>query len=236
MDGALLINKPQGPTSHDVVQVARRVLAIRRIGHTGTLDPMADGLLVLLIGQATKHQQAFQGHDKTYEAAIRLGIKTDTADAEGRVVESAAIPELAAAQVSEVLACLQGPLVQTPPAFSAVKFRGKPAYWWARRQKPIALSSRTVRIQALSLLAFDGVSLRIRVSCSAGTYIRALAETIAQRLGTVGHVIRLTRQQLGDWALEEAEPLSWLTTAAPGQIASKVLPIDSALHACSPAS
>ena len=235
MDGALLVNKPRGMTSHDVVAAARRALAIARIGHTGTLDPMAEGLLVLLIGRATKHQQAFQGHDKTYEATIKLGVKTETADAEGAIIESLPVPALERVQVMEALASFEGPLVQTPPAFSAVKVRGKPAYWWARRQKPVELPSRTVVIHSLSLLAFAGDSLDVRVSCSSGTYVRTLGEMVAQRLGTVGHLTRLTRQSIGDWALDAAVSFSFLKTASQEEILSQVKPVDIA-PACLPAS
>lgn len=235
MDGALLVNKPRGMTSHDVVAAARRALAIARIGHTGTLDPMADGLLVLLIGRATKHQQVFQGHDKTYEATIKLGVKTETADAEGAVTGSSPVPALDRARVAEALASFEGPLVQTPPAFSAVKVRGKPAYWWARRQKPVMLSSRTVAVYALSLLAFEGDCLDVRVACSSGTYIRTLGEMIAQRLGTVGHLTRLTRQSIGELALSAAVSFSFLKTASPEEIFAQVKPVDVA-PACLPAS
>ncbi len=235
MDGALLVNKPRGMTSHDVVAVVRRALGIARIGHTGTLDPMAEGLLVLLIGSATKHQQAFQGHDKIYEATIKLGVKTATADAEGAVIESSPVPALKRPQIMEALASFEGPLVQTPPAFSAVKVRGKPAYWWARRQKPVVLSSRTVAIYALSLLAFEGDSLDVRVACSSGTYVRTLGEMIAQRLGTVGHLTRLNRQSIGDWALDAAVSFSFLKTASREDIFAQVKPLDSA-PACLPAS
>lgn len=234
MDGALLVNKPRGMTSHDVVAVARHALAIPRIGHTGTLDPMAEGLLVLLIGRATKRQQAFQGHDKTYEATIRLGVKTDTADAEGAVIESSTVPAFERAKIIQVLASFEGPLDQVPPAFSAVKVRGKPAYWWARRQKPVALSSRRVAVHALSLLAFDGATMDIRVSCSAGTYVRTLAEMIAQRLGTLGHLTRLTRQSVGCWSLDEAVSISFLKTASTNEILSRVIAVDTE-PACLPA-
>ena len=170
-DGMLLVNKPRGITSHDVVQVLRRRLGCRRIGHTGTLDPAAEGLLILLIGKATEHQQRLQGHEKTYEGAIRLGVKTETADADGKVVVSAPVPPLSRTALEKTLAAFLGTISQTPPAYSAVKVRGRPAYWWARQQKAVTLQPRTVHVHEFSLLGFDAERILCRVRCSAGTYI-----------------------------------------------------------------
>ncbi|MBI4340808.1 MAG: tRNA pseudouridine(55) synthase TruB [Candidatus Omnitrophica bacterium] len=227
-EGLLLLHKPSGVTSHDAVQVLRRKLAIRRIGHTGTLDPLAEGLLILLIGKATSHQQRFQMHDKTYDATVHFGAQTDTGDAEGAVVRTAAVPPLDPAQVAGVLASLKGAMVQTPPAFSAVKVHGRPAYWWARRRQPVALAERTIQVFDLSLLACGDEAITIRVECSAGTYVRRLAEAIAERLGTVGHVTQLVRRRVGRWTLEEAVTLGWCQEAAPEQIARRVLPVEAA--------
>ena len=228
-EGLLLVHKPSGITSHDAVSVLRRKLSIRRIGHTGTLDPIAQGLLILLIGKATKHQHALQAHDKTYEATIRFGLKTDTGDAEGAPVQTAAVPPLEASCVADVLASLKGSMAQTPPAFSAVKVRGRPAYWWARRQQPVALSSRTIQIFDLSLLRCEADTIAVRIDCSAGTYIRTLAETIAERLGTVGHVTQLTRLRIGRWTLDQAALLSWYADSSVEEIRPRILPIDAAL-------
>jgi len=224
-DGLLLVNKPRGVTSHDVVQVLRRKLALRRIGHTGTLDPMAEGLLVLLIGRATKFQQSFQAHGKTYEATVTFGLQTDTGDADGRPVRTAAVPPLQEPRVRQVLASLEGTLVQTPPAFSAVKVHGRPAYWWARRRQPVVLASRSVRIARLALLALEPQAITVRIECSAGTYIRTLAETIAERLGTVGHVTRLTRLRIGQWTLDGAAPMSWFAAASREAILPRINPV-----------
>jgi len=139
-EGILLVNKPRGVTSHDVVEVVRRKFGIRRIGHTGTLDPGAEGLLILLVGSATKHQQAMQGQDKIYEAVIYMGTQTDTGDADGKPIRSEPVPKLSREHINEVLASFEGVSSQVPPAYSAIKVRGRPAYWWARRNKPVTLA------------------------------------------------------------------------------------------------
>lgn len=224
-DGLLLVDKPAGVTSHDVVEAVRRRLGLRRIGHTGTLDPMAEGLLILLIGQATRHQQALQGHEKTYEAVLRLGTQTDTGDAEGRPVQTAAVPPMTPAQMARVLDGFRGDLTQRPPAYSAVKVRGRPAYWWARRRQAVDLPLRQVRIHELSLLASSADSLTFRLRCSAGTYVRTLGEAIAERLGTVGHLVALRRLSVGAWSVAEAKPLAWLTEAPAEAIRQLLRPV-----------
>ena len=224
-NGLLLVNKPSGLTSHDVVEVVRRKLATRRVGHAGTLDPMAQGLLVLLVGAATKHQRLLQTHDKTYEALLRLGTQTDTGDAEGLQVQRAPIPSVTRDHVAAILASCVGSLEQTPPAYSAVKVRGRPAYWWARHRQVVTLPRRTVRIETIELLACDAQTITFRVDCSAGTYIRTLAEVIAQRLGTVGHLASLTRQRVGTWRLAEAKPLAWIREASADDVARAIRPI-----------
>ena len=225
VDGLLLVNKSPGMTSHDVVEVVRRKLATRRVGHTGTLDPMAQGLLVLLIGTATKHQRVLQAHGKTYEALLRFGTQTDTGDAEGRQVRRAPVPSLTRDRLAAVLASFVGSLEQIPPAYSAVKVRGRPAYWWARHHQVVTLPPRRVRVEAIELLACDAQTITFRVDCSAGTYIRTLAEAIAQRLGTVGHLASLTRQRVGDWRIDEAKPLAWIREASADDVARAIRPV-----------
>jgi tRNA pseudouridine55 synthase len=224
-DGLLLVDKPPGVTSHDVVEVVRRKLATRRVGHAGTLDPMAQGLLVLLVGAATKHQRLLQAHDKTYEALLRLGAQTDTGDAEGLQVRTAPVPPLTRDRVASVLASFVGSIEQVPPPYSAVKVRGRPAYWWARRRQLVALPPRTVRVEAIELLACEAETVAFRVDCSAGTYVRTLAEAIAERLGTVGHLAGLTRRRVGSWRVDEARPLAWIREASAGEVAGAIRPV-----------
>jgi tRNA pseudouridine55 synthase len=224
-EGLLLVHKPPGLTSHDVVQVVRHKLGLRRVGHTGTLDPMAEGLLILLAGGATRYQQAFQTHEKLYEAVLRLGLQTDTGDAMGKPLRTAPVPTLDATRVAAVLASFEGPLTQTPPAYSAVKVRGRPAYWWARRQRPVNLEPRVVRLAEIRLINCGPDTVTFRARCSAGTYVRTLAEVIAERLGTVGHLSGLVRLQVGRFRLEDAKPLDWIRQAAPEEVRRQLRPV-----------
>jgi len=228
MDGMLLVNKPTGMTSHDVVQAVRRRLSQQRIGHTGTLDPMAQGLLILLLGAATKVQQAFQGHEKSYEARVRLGLQTETGDADGPVVRTAGVPALTRPRVEAALATLTGSMTQTPPVYSAVKVRGRPSYWWARKRQPVSLRSRTVHIRDVSLRELTEDSITFHLDCSAGTYVRTVGELLADRLGTVGHLTALTRLRIGQWTLEEAVPLARLMDESPERIAGLLRVVDRA--------
>jgi tRNA pseudouridine55 synthase len=229
--GLLLVHKPAGLTSHDVVLTVRRILGVRRVGHTGTLDPMAEGLLLLLVGEATRHQRVLQGHEKTYEATLRLGVQTDTGDATGRPIRRAPVPPLTDDDIRSVLAGCHGSLAQTPPAYSAVKVRGRPAYWWTRRRQPVSLAPRIVHIRELALLRRSEDTVTVRVRCSAGTYIRTLAEQIAERLGTVGHLSHLIRWQVGGWSLEHALAYDVLRQASGAWLASQLAPVNLALPA-----
>ena len=212
-DGILVINKAQGMTSHDVVALARRRLGQPRIGHAGTLDPIAKGVLVLLIGHATKHQQQAQHHRKRYEAVVQFGTQTDTGDAWGNPVKTVPVPAMPRAEVERVFGEFVGPLAQVPPAFSAVKVRGHPLYWWARKGMPQTAKSRTIEIFSFELLELEAERLRCQLTCSSGTYVRTLAEAMAERLGTVGHVSALTRLSVGPWELSQARECQWLAEA-----------------------
>lgn len=227
--GLLLAAKPPGVTSHDVVELVRRKLGMRRVGHTGTLDPMAEGLLVILVGTATKFQRAFQGHEKSYEGVLRLGVQTDTGDATGAPIRTAAAPAPDATRLAQACAGLLGVLDQQPPAFSAIKVQGRPAYWWARRQKPVALPIRTVHIHELTPLSWDGDVIAFRVQCSAGTYVRTLAESLAERLGTVGHLTRLVRLRIGRFRLEDALPYPDLQQCQPEELRRRLRPVEDAM-------
>lgn len=224
-DGLLVVNKPQGMTSHDVVQVVRRRVGLQRVGHTGTLDPIAEGVLVILVGAATKYQQILQTQRKVYEAVIQLGTQTDTGDAWGKALRTAPVPALEQRQVEETLRSFVGRLTQTPPAFSAVKVQGKPLYWWTRRGVPKVAQPRTVEILALDLLGWDGSALACRIVCSSGTYIRTLAEAVAARLGTVGHVKALTRCAVGPWELARAVTVPWIQAASEADVRAALRPV-----------
>ena len=226
--GLLLVHKPTGLTSHDVVEVVRRKLTLRRVGHTGTLDPMAEGLLILLVGAATRHQHEFRGYQKVYARVPRLGAQTDSADAAGRTIATAPVPVLDDARVAQVLASFEGECLQTPPAYSAVKVKGRPAYWWARRQQPVSLAPRPVKLSEVAFLGRDGDAIHFRVRCSAGTYVRTLAESVAERLGTVGHLGALIRLRIGAWDVTQAKSLPWIREAEPEALRRALLPVRSA--------
>lgn len=203
--GLLVLDKPKGWTSHDVVERVRRLTRIRRIGHAGTLDPMATGVLVLLVGPATRLAEFLLGHDKRYRAVIRLGITTDTDDAEGRVLAERPV-EVSQKDFEEALRSFEGEILQTPPAFAAIKQGGERLYEKARRGERVTPPPRRVRIDALHLIAWNPPWATVEVACSAGTYIRALARDIGERLGCGAHLADLRRLASGPFTLADALP------------------------------
>ena len=209
--GILLVDKPAGWTSHDVVAVARGALGVRKIGHAGTLDPFATGLLVLGAGRATRLLEYLVGLDKEYEATARLGVATDSFDPDGvRISEDDRWRCLDPDRIRNVAAGLVGPLVQTPPRFSAVKVGGIPAHRRARRGEDIQLPSRTVTVRSLRVLEVDLPTIRFRVSCSSGTYVRSLAGELGERLGTTCHLTALRRDRVGRLGLDRAATVAAL--------------------------
>jgi tRNA pseudouridine55 synthase len=203
--GLLLVDKPAGPTSHDVVQAARRALKERRIGHTGTLDPTATGLLVLCVGKATRLQQYLLAWPKTYVGEIRLGIATTTYDTEGEPVgEVRPVPALGAARMRELEARYSGELEQLPPPYSAKKTGGRKFYELARAGESVPLEPKRVSVHHLRLEEAEGERLRFDVTCSSGTYVRSLAHDIGAALGCGGHLAWLRRVRIGPWAVEQA--------------------------------
>jgi len=213
VDGVLLLDKPQGLTSNAALQTARRLLNAAKAGHTGTLDPMATGLLPLTFGEATKFSQMLLDADKAYEATVQLGIETDTGDAEGRPIASAPV-NVTPQAVAQALAQFRGDIEQVPPMYSALKCAGKPLYEYARAGIEIERAPRKVRIHALELLAIDDASFRIRVDCSKGTYIRSLAMDLGRALGCGAHLSALRRTRIGPFAVETAVTLATLEAAA----------------------
>lgn len=203
----LLLDKPAGMTSHDVVDAVRRAFGIRRVGHAGTLDPAATGLLLVLIGQATKHAGSLIGASKSYHVVMRCGIRTDTGDLEGVVVERcAAVPPPTGEEVAAALRALTGPQQQTPPMFSAVRVGGRRLYEWARRGVAVPRASRAIVVHTLRLLEFRWPELMLEVDCSKGTYIRTLCEAIGRRLGYPATVVSLRRTRCGTFSVAAAIP------------------------------
>ena len=188
MDGIIIINKPKNCTSHDIVRKAKKILN-EKVGHTGTLDPNATGVLPLLIGKGTQISKYIINHDKTYEAVLQLGEKTDTADVEGEVIETKPVflECFEATYVKQIFKALEGKQEQVPPMYSAIKINGKKLYEYARKGEKVEIEPRKIEIYSLELISINEADKQIefRVSCSKGTYIRKLCENIAEKLGTV---------------------------------------------------
>ena len=209
--GVLLVDKPAGWTSHDVVAVARGALGTARIGHAGTLDPFATGLLVLGVGRATRILEYLVGLTKRYDATALLGIATDTLDPEGRrILEDDNWRRLDPERLSGVLAGMTGPLMQTPPRYSAVKVRGIPAHRRVRRGERVELAAREVTVHSLELLEENLPEVRFRVECSSGTYVRGLAGEYGRRLGTAAHLTALRRIRVGGFHVDRASSVAAL--------------------------
>jgi tRNA pseudouridine55 synthase len=212
LHGVLVVDKPSGPTSHDVVQRVRRVFGTRAVGHAGTLDPMASGVLVLGLGEATKLLHHLSGVDKSYLATVTLGVETDSLDAQGKAVESAPVPtDLNRETVMRIAATFEGEQLQRVPEISAVKQQGTPLYQRARRGEQVVAPERVVHVRELEVLRVaedaDRAEIDLRVTCSKGFYVRALARDLARALGSVGHLTQLRRTVSGAFSLADA--LAW---------------------------
>ena len=229
VDGVLLLDKASGMTSNDALQKARRLFSAAKGGHTGTLDPMATGLLPLCFGEATKFSADLLDADKTYEADVKLGITTDTGDAEGQVLTNAAVTT-SIADVERLLPRFTGPIKQVPPMHSALKRDGRPLYELARQGIEVEREARDVTIHALDMLGLEGDVLRLRVSCSKGTYIRVLAADIGQVLGCGAHLTALRRTRVGDLVLERSVTLSQQELQDEVQRGIHLLPVDALLQ------
>jgi len=229
MEGLLLVDKPAGLTSHDVVARVRRWSGERRVGHAGTLDPAATGLLVLLLGRATRLAQYLTHTAKRYQALIHLGVSTSTDDAEGEVLATAPVQfELETLQAA--VASFLGEQLQVPPAYAAIKVKGEPLYRRARRGETVIPEPRRVHFYALELLDWTPPYLRLEVTCSAGTYIRSLARDLGQRLGCGGHLRELRRLASGSFTLEDSLSLEQVQALAEaGKLAEALLPPTAAL-------
>ncbi len=226
MNGILLVDKPQGFTSHDVVAKLRGILHERRIGHSGTLDPMATGLLVVFVGRATRAVEFAESHEKEYVAGIRTGLTTDTLDITGETLTTCGRP-VSAAEFQAVLPAFLGEQQQLPPMYSAIKVDGKKLCDLARKGVEVERSARTVTIRTLEYLGEEGGDFRLRVVCSKGTYVRTLADDIGKRLGTGAALSSLRRTRAGAFSVEDAHTLAEIQAAADrGEAESLLLPVD----------
>jgi len=218
-EGLLLVDKPKGVTSHDVVDVVRRGLATRKVGHAGTLDPMATGLLLIGVGRATRLLRFLGGLPKTYEGSMRLGIETTTLDADGDVVRETGV-DVTDAQVGAVMRALVGESLQRPPAYSAVKVGGRKLYEAAREGERLEAEPRPIRVDAFDLLSYEAPDVTFRVTCSGGTYVRVLASDVGAALSCGAHLIALRRTAIGPYSVDDA--------VAP-DCAGEPLPLDAAV-------
>ena len=207
MDGIIIINKPKGCTSHDVVYKVKKMLK-EKVGHTGTLDPMAEGVLPLLIGKGTQCSKYLINHDKKYQVMLKLGVKTDTADSEGKIIEEENVNEkiLEENHVKETLSSFLGKQEQKPPMYSAIKVKGKKLYEYARKGQQIEVPTREIEIYSIELIKIDKgeKTIKFNVKCSKGTYIRSLCEDIAIKLGTIGYMKALKRLEVGEFKIKDS--------------------------------
>lgn len=232
IDGVLLLDKPIGLTSNQALQRVKRLFDARKAGHTGSLDPLASGLLPICLGQATKVSGFLLNAGKRYQVVARLGQRTDTGDADGQVIEERPVPALDRGLVKRVLAQFEGSQTQVPPMYSAIKHQGQRLYKLARQGIEIERQPREIEIHGLELLSLEADALELEVACSKGTYVRTLVEDIARALGTVAHVIVLRRLGVGPYAegrMYKLEELEALAEQGMERLDELLLPVDSAL-------
>lgn len=232
MDGIIVINKPKNCTSHDVVYKVKKIFN-EKVGHTGTLDPLATGVLPLLIGKGTLCSKYLINHDKIYEVELTLGKKTDTADSEGKIIETRDVPTeiLKQQNVEKVLSSFIGKQKQIPPIYSAIKVKGKKLYEYARKGQEVEIQPREIEIYSINLMKINSETKKIefQVHCSKGTYIRTLCEDIAEKLSTVGYMSELNRIQVGTFTLSEAVSIENLEKAPKEKY---LIPIEKVFEKC----
>jgi tRNA pseudouridine55 synthase len=229
-NGILLVDKPRGMTSHDVVDAVRCMAGIRQVGHTGTLDPDASGVLVLCLGRATRFARFFEALDKTYWTVMQLGSYTDTQDATGLVVRQCPVPALVRSDLEGVLRQFTGPVQQIPPMYSAVKHQGQRLYHLARQGRTVARQARHIFVQRLELIDVRGAWVTFSVTCSKGTYIRTLCEDIGMTLGCGAHMVSLQRCRVGAFELKDAYALDFIQWRADqGVFGQLLMPLAEAL-------
>lgn len=225
-----MVDKPRGKTSHDVVEAVRRMAGFRQIGHLGTLDPLATGVLVLALGRATRLARFYAGRRKRYTCAIRFGFSTDTYDADGEAVGPDSAPALDAEPLQALAAQFVGKIPQTPPSFSAKKIHGRPAHELARQHRPVKLEPVEVEVYEFRLTGVEGSVARFVVECGAGTYIRSLAHDLGKLHGAGAHLAEIVRTAVGEFTLDHAVPLAELAEdAKAGKFAARVIPLENLL-------
>jgi tRNA pseudouridine55 synthase len=224
-DGALLVDKPAGPTSHDIVEEVRRQFRIQKVGHCGTLDPNATGLLVLLLGRATKLSERLMAQDKVYEGSLKLGETTDSHDADGELTSSLPVPPLALQDLNEAVSKFVGDHLQTPPMVSAIKKAGVPLYKLARKGIEVERKPRLVHIYAFQFSKYEEPFGFFRVACTKGTYVRTLAHELGEKIGCGAHLATLRRLASGKFNVSDAVRFEDLLKMTRGEFEQKVIPI-----------
>lgn len=224
LDGALVVDKPAGCTSHDVVDRIRRRFGIKKVGHCGTLDPNATGLLVLLLGQATRLSEKFMAADKVYEGDIRFGEATDSYDADGQTTGSLPVPPMTLEQLNEETKPFLGDQQQTPPMVSAVKIGGVPLYKLARKGQEVERQSRFIHIYSFRFSSYTEPDAHFRLACTKGTYVRTIAHEIGQKVGCGAHLLTLRRLASGKFDVADATPLDTLLKGSESELVAKVIP------------
>jgi tRNA pseudouridine55 synthase len=224
LDGALLIDKPAGPTSHDVVDAIRRQFRIKKVGHCGTLDPNATGLLIIVLGRGTKLSEKLMSDDKVYEGTIKFGESTDSYDADGQLVASLPVMPMTLEQLNESAAEFIGDLMQTPPMVSAVKKGGVPLYKLARKGIEVEREARLVHIYNFRFSSYEEPLAQFRLACTKGTYVRSIAHDLGQKLGCGAHLATLRRATSGKFDASQALPLGEVLKFTPQELEKHVIP------------
>lgn len=210
MDGIIIINKEKNYTSHDVVAKVKKILNEKKVGHTGTLDPNATGVLPILLGKGTKLSKYLINHDKTYEVVLKLGTKTDTADGEGNIIDEKQIKKIEESELKRILHSFIGKQTQIPPMYSAIKINGKKLYEYARNKESVNIEPREIEIYNIELLKINNDEIYFKVECSKGTYIRTLCENIAESMDNIGYMKELKRTKVGNFEINDAITLDKL--------------------------
>ena len=223
-DGALLIDKPAGPTSHDVVDALRRTFRLEKAGHCGTLDPNATGLLIIVLGKGTKLSEKLMSDDKVYEGMIKFGEATDSFDADGELVSSLPVPPMTLEEINEAAAAFQGDLMQTPPMVSAVKIKGVPLYKMARKGIEVERKARLIHVYSFRFSNYTEPLGRFRIACTKGTYVRALADELGKKMGCGAHLATLRRTQSGKFEVKDAIPFEEALKLSTGDLQKRVIP------------
>ncbi len=224
LDGALLIDKPAGPTSHDVVDLIRRQFGIKKAGHCGTLDPNATGLLLIVLGRGTKLSEKLMSDDKVYEGAMKFGVTTNSHDAEGEMLETRPVPPLTVEHLNELASMFVGDLMQVPPMVSAIKKDGVPLYKLARKGIEVPREPRLIHIYSFRFTEYREPLGSFRVACTKGTYVRSLAHDLGQKIGCGAHLAALRRTASGKFDVADAKPLDQILRLATTELEKRVIP------------